>query len=314
MTDPDILVVTELDDPTADLVIAELHRRGIGVARFDTADFPSKVTATIRVGGAGHLEGRVTTPTRAVDLSTVRSVYWRRPTGYRFDHLDPQEATFAEAEARHGLTGSLTMLDCLYVNHPFHVRKADYKPAQLATASALGFTVPPTLITNDVDEARAFAAKHAPAVYKPLRGSGYSKDGQPRAVWVNEVDPDTFDESVAGTMHQFQARVDKVANVRVTVVGDRVFCVRIDAEHLDWRYDYDTNKYSPLDMPRWIERRLRAYLARFGLVFGCFDFCLDIDGDWVFLECNPNGQWGWMEPPTGLPFTAAFADLLERGQ
>ncbi|MGH3889570.1 MAG: hypothetical protein ACRDYA_24270 [Egibacteraceae bacterium] len=28
------------------------------------------------------------------------------------------------------------------------------------------------------------------------------------------------------------------------------------------------------------------------------------------LECNANGQFGWLEAETGLPITAAMADLL----
>jgi hypothetical protein len=30
------------------------------------------------------------------------------------------------------------------------------------------------------------------------------------------------------------------------------------------------------------------------------------------LECNPCGQWYWLEPETGLPMLSAVADLLER--
>ena len=30
------------------------------------------------------------------------------------------------------------------------------------------------------------------------------------------------------------------------------------------------------------------------------------------LECNPSGQWYWLELETGLPMCAALADLLER--
>lgn len=29
-------------------------------------------------------------------------------------------------------------------------------------------------------------------------------------------------------------------------------------------------------------------------------------------ECNPSGQWHWLEHETGLPMCAALADLLER--
>jgi len=88
--------------------------------------------------------------------------------------------------------------------------------------------------------------------------------------------------------------------------------VRIDADVLDWRSDYDHLSYRVVTPPPEVRRALHRYLRRFGLVFGAFDFALTGDG-WVFLECNPNGQWAWMEDPTGLPMTAAFADLLAEG-
>jgi hypothetical protein len=181
-------------------------------------------------------------------------------------------------------------------------------------AADLGFTVPPTLITNDPGEARAFAAEHGPIVYKPLRASSYRQDGQARTVWVTEVDPAELDESVAGTAHLFRAKVPAVGHLRVTAIGDRVFCVRIDCgDLLDWRYDYDALTYTVTELPPGVADLIAAYLKRFRLRFGCFDFALRPDGEAVFLECNPNGQWAWLEDETGLPMTAALADLLERG-
>ncbi|SCE19925.1 hypothetical protein GA0115240_142913 [Streptomyces sp. DvalAA-14] len=40
-----VLVVTRLDDPTADLVIGELHTRRLPVVRLDPGDFPAGVAA-----------------------------------------------------------------------------------------------------------------------------------------------------------------------------------------------------------------------------------------------------------------------------
>lgn len=31
------------------------------------------------------------------------------------------------------------------------------------------------------------------------------------------------------------------------------------------------------------------------------------------FECNPAGQYGWLEEALGLPITAALADLLANG-
>ncbi|MFC5183451.1 hypothetical protein [Actinomadura harenae] len=43
------------------------------------------------------------------------------------------------------------------------------------------------------------------------------------------------------------------------------------------------------------------YLKVFGLEFGCFDFGLTERDEPVFFECNPNGQWSWLEERTGAP-------------
>ena len=44
-----------------------------------------------------------------------------------------------------------------------------------------------------------------------------------------------------------------------------------------------------------------------GLNFAAFDFALDYDAQWHFLECNPNGQWLWLEVLTGLPTVETLA-------
>ncbi|MFD3875416.1 ATP-grasp ribosomal peptide maturase [Streptomyces sp. NPDC058623] len=311
--DGPVLVVTNLDDPTADLVIDELHGRGVPVVRFDSGDFPTTLSFTAHFTPHG-IQGSLTTPTRTADLARVRSMYYRRPSGFTFPHLDDQTARFAVTQARYGLGGVLAALpDCLYVNHPHHIGDAEFKPSGLAVAIDSGFRVPATLLTSDPNAAKQFIRQYQSVIYKPLATPLYrDENGVSCTVKVLEVTADEIDDSVAGTAHLFQHRVDKVADVRVTVIGDEVFCVRIDSDLLDWRTDYDALMYSVVEPPPGITEALSAYLTHFGLVFGAFDFALDGVGQWWFLECNPSGQWAWMEPETGLPMVAALADLLER--
>jgi hypothetical protein len=47
-----------------------------------------------------------------------------------------------------------------------------------------------------------------------------------------------------------------------------------------------------------------------GLVFGTVDMKIDASGDYHFLEVNAQGQFLWIEIETGLPLSAAMADLL----
>lgn len=309
-----VLVLTSLDDPTSDIVITELNRRGIAVVRLDPGDFLAGQVELAARYGPGALAGRIRTPSRSLELDDVRSVYYRRPSPYKApEGMEAQDGRFALAQARHGLDGVLASLNCRYVNHPWNIMRADHKPAQLAAAVKLGFQVQPTIVTNSLDEARIFAAEHGSVVYKPLRVTPYVVDGdRPGMVWVDVVDPDELDERIALTAHMFQVRTPgKVADIRVTVVGERIFAVRIDSPCLDFRQDYERLSYSLFNLPP--ANACRAYLSHFGLLFGAFDFGLRADGTLDWYECNPAGQWHWLEEETGLPMTTAVADLLECG-
>ncbi|MET7828933.1 MvdC/MvdD family ATP grasp protein [Streptomyces sp. NPDC005386] len=287
MSDPrPVLVVTALYDPTADVVSAELHDRGVTVVRLDSGDFPGSLSVEAEITSHG-VWGSISTPSRTADLAGIRSLYYRRPSGFAFRHLDEKDARFAVTQARYGLGGVLASLPgCLYVNHPHRIGDAEFKPSGLAAAVAARFDVPPTLITSSPAAARAFIKRHGPVIYKPLHNPVYLIDGASSVVKVADVSADEADDGVAGTAHLFQL--------------------------LDWRTDYSKLTYSVVQPPPGIEEALRGYMRHFGLVFGAFDFAVDHDQRWWFLECNPSGQWYWLESETGLPMRAALADLLER--
>ncbi|MBB1245828.1 ATP-grasp ribosomal peptide maturase [Streptomyces durbertensis] len=310
-----VLVVTEADDITADMVITALNRRRVPVVRFNPADIGADLTVSARFGICpAPVVGQMRTTSRTVDLTNVRSVYWRRPEWPAFPHLRCDDARFASAQVRYGLGGTLYALGGpLWVNHPLRNAAADYKPTQLAVAQQLGFAVPPTLVTNSADEARDFTSSHEQVIYKTLRWTPYERDGVLVTGWADPVTADEIDDSVCVTPHLFQARVDKSADVRVLIVGREVFAVRIDSDLLDWRKDYSALSYTVVKLPDRLEAALLAYLDYFGLASGSFDLAVDRAGNYWWLELNPNGQWGWLEPKTGLEMSAAFAELLMHG-
>jgi ATP-grasp ribosomal peptide maturase len=306
-----VLVVTGRDS-TADLVIEQLLKRDVTVARLDFVDFPDQLSVTARYD-ADNFSGVLETPSREIDLRSVTAVYYRRPNWPTFEGLPKQDARFAKDQFRFGIAGAIAALPgCLQVNHPRLQAAAEYKPAQLRVAGEMGFAVPPTIVTNRLDDARAFIASHGVVVYKPLWPTEYQAEGGLQTIWVRAVDPGDLDESLRGTAHLFQARVDKTADVRVTVVGDQIFCVRIDSPLTDWRERYDLiERYTVIEPPSGLDTLLRTYLDRFGLYYGCFDFGIDaLDETWWFYECNPAGEWGWLAHETPLPIAEAFADTL----
>lgn len=231
--------------------------------------------------------------------------------------LDGQERRFAASQSFWGAGGILASLPgAHYVNHPWSNRAAEYKPAQLSAAQHCGLSVPSTLITNDPAEAREFVSWQASSVvYKPLWNTPYKgTDGKSQQVWVREVRGHEITDAVATCPHLFQARVEKAFDVRVTAVGDKLFGTRIDSPDLDWRKRQALMRCAPIDVPEPVARAVVAYLDRFRLVFGAFDFAVTADGAWFFLECNPNGQWAWQPDSVTDSVAHAIADQLQKGQ
>ncbi len=116
------------------------------------------------------------------------------------------------------------------------------------------------------------------------------------------------------TAHQQQVWVNKRRECRVVVVGDRVFAVAIhagsEASHIDWRSDYPALSYQVVEPPDPVIEGVRGVMAQLGLVYGAFYFAVDQSDRWWFFEVNPGGVYGWLEYHTGVPITAALADLL----
>ncbi|MFC5183606.1 MvdC/MvdD family ATP grasp protein [Actinomadura harenae] len=294
-----VLVVTSLEDVTADLVIAALDGRGVPVVRADPADIGAGLGFAARIGGGVTAwDGVLRTTSRALGLGRVGSVYHRRPGPWRFDSLEPRVREFAIREARPACRGCWRTL---------------YKPARLQVAAELGFAVPATLITNEPAEAKSFAVDNAPVVYKTFRGVP-PEGGHAGAIWTQRIQAGDLDASIGVTAHLYQAEIDKAADVRITVVGHRVFATAITTPdgRLDWRAsDWDQLICEPFPVPADLRGLLRSHLDCFGLEFGCFDLALDHAGKLWFIEMNPNGQWGFL--PDFEAIADAFAALLQAG-
>jgi glutathione synthase/RimK-type ligase-like ATP-grasp enzyme len=114
----------------------------------------------------------------------------------------------------------------------------------------------------------------------------------------------------------FQEFVDAEADVRVTVVDGEIFAAEIDARgtrnELDWRVDTDRADIRAVEIPADLAARLLAMMAELRLCYGAFDLRRRRDGEHVFLEVNPAGQWLFVELRTGQPISEAVARSLCR--
>lgn len=309
-----IVVASHDDDDHAAAVLEHLHRSGAPVTMVDTGAFPQHSRLTQHFSG-GTRRTVLASAGAVFDLDATRVVWWRRPRPYGLDpQLEPGMVPFALSEAHEAMSGMWHSLDATWVNPPDLDEVAHHKPYQLAVAGDLGLPVPETLITNDPAQACAFVERWGPAqtVYKTFLASE-SHWRETRVLREEEVD---LLDHVALAPVIFQQRVQAVADLRVTVIGEDLFATEITKSpggyDLDYRVDLGRARFRPTALPPSVEDGLRRLLARLGLVYGAIDLLKAADGAYVFLEVNPAGEWRFVEERTGQPMTAAMAALLTR--
>lgn len=295
-----VLILTQPSDVTADSVVEELHRRGVPVFRCNPGDFPRglRLVAELDAGWTGNLH----LSDREVRLDEVGCAWYRRPTAFEFPKgLNTEERRWAQHEARRAVGGILAALP-RWLNHPCDIARSEYKPVQLQMARAVGLTVPPTLITNDAEAARRFAKEHGQIAYKPLSSAGISEEGRYKLVYANRLTEGDITDTVSATAHLFQKWVDKTYEVRLTVVDDVFFAVRIDAESdasaVDWRTDYDNLRYAIVDVPHSVRDHVHRLLDLLRLRFAALDFIVTPSGEWAFWKSTRTASSpGYRTPP-----------------
>jgi ATP-grasp ribosomal peptide maturase len=324
-----ILVLAQESDRTADGVVLGLVERGEPVVRVDLSWFPQRLTLDAEFRD-GAWRGSLRTEHHEVDLTAIRSVWVRSPTSFRLpEGLTAVEADYSRREAKLGLGGVLFALpDVFWVNRPDLAARAVYKPLQYSVASRAGLTVPPTLVTNSTSAVGRFAASVAGVVQKPLGTNLIFEDSQYKMGYTHLVtDVDLADlHGVHTTAHHLQEWAPKAAECRAVVVGEDIFCVAIHAgsaqSYVDYRADFESTTYEEIELPEQVLKGMRTFMAELGLVYGAFDLVLGAfredgsgqDPEQVsFLECNPGGQYQFLEATAGVGITDSLVDLLARG-
>ena len=318
-----VLIVTNKTDVTADLVVLEFQRRGTPYVRFNTEDFPQRVQVAWTLDTNG-VDGYMRFPRVELCLRDIKSVWYRRPSAPDIAESVRSSGfrNFARRESQEALSGLWRTLDCFWMSCPDAINYASYKPRQLQVASGLGFRVPITLISNSPDDAARFRSKHGQVIAKPLYSGDIEHENERMVVFTTPVT--TCDLAATKSIHLaptlFQEYIQKELELRVTIIGTQVFAASINSQNVvdalhDWRKaSPESLCFRSYELPRSVSEKCARLVASFGLTFGTIDMVKTPSGEYVFLELNPNGQWGWLENLTGDAYTRAIATLLERGR
>ncbi|HEY0554531.1 MAG TPA: hypothetical protein VGG20_09705 [Thermoanaerobaculia bacterium] len=318
-----VVVLTTPGDLQAFAVIESLRRRGLDPFVWFPADFPTHEKETISFSG-NQLDFTLKAGKREVRAFRADTVWFRRiGSNSDFSALHPADRMFGWAQCKAFREGSLQILfsEAFWVNPPATAWLADNKLYQHSLAVRLGLMTPPSLFTNDPTEIRSFVrSHHGEAIYKAFPAAAW-KNGEDlfacHTVRLTEADL-VADELLAVTPGIYQALVQKRYEVRLTMMGAQPFAVKIfsqDTEkgRLDWRRAYDEIRMEPTTLPASLIESCRLLMKRLNLVFGCFDFIVDLSGDYIFLEVNQQGQFLFVETYAEVPLLDAFTEFLIHG-
>ncbi|MET9239689.1 MvdC/MvdD family ATP grasp protein [Nonomuraea sp. NPDC003709] len=316
-----LLIISSPRDDSVHTVRPKLEERGVPLLWWDEAEYPGSSTLT-----TAFLDGRwrqtLTFQGETYDLSKVTAVWDRRPGKVAAPGVrEPSQRAFAEHVARIALAGAYDLMAGArwMPAPPPHVVAVDNKLLHLYRATELGFTVADTVVTNDPEAlAQLWNRAGGRVITKTLDYRPFFVDGEDRHLFTTVVPR----RRLAGRHRlrygpaMLQPNVPKAYELRVTVVGERVFAASIDSQasrmtEVDWRHLEDPKtRYAAYDLPRNVADGCVRLVAGLGLSFAALDFIVTPDGRYVFLELNVNGQWAFVEMLTGLPISDAIADWL----
>jgi MvdD family ATP-grasp ribosomal peptide maturase len=325
-----ILIITHSDDNDSVTRVADaIARKGGHTIRFDTDRYPTDVRLTAYYGSSvsgGDERLTLTNDEGEFDLREVTAIWHRR---LNFGAclpatLDNQLRHASLGETSAAAHGMLASLKAFRMDHLHHIRHAENKQLQLQVARELGLNTPRTLTTNDPAAVRDFARNcESGMVTKMLSSFAVYDEGRELVVFTNPVKPEDLEDLSGLSLcpATFQELLPKSLEIRVTVVGERVMSASLDskisarAAH-DWRRDgvRMIQDWRPYQLPLEIEDKIRRLMDYFSLNYGAIDIILTPDGQHVFLELNPSGEFFWLERTPGLPISDAIADLLLAGR
>ena len=307
-----ILVLTHGEDPHADSVCKYLSERGIGTFRVETERLSEAYKLTFN---SEFLTYNLSNGSKEIQIDDSWNIWNRRvmnPDVRKGLSKNIVDIIFDESEK--AWDGLLMSHRGKVVNRPQNHMYANNKIDQMKFVSEFGNSVliPDTLVTNDPKKAEKFYDKHKGNIcFKLHKGAIVESSEGYKIVYTNKVTKKQMKNADLISSHPclFQEYIEKEFEVRIVATDKNHDAIAIDSQNSEIsKIDY--RKYDFENVSRDVKNLCSEMLKYYGLHFGVFDFIKSKDGQDVFLELNPNGQWLWLELESGHNITKSVAENL----
>jgi hypothetical protein len=289
-----VLILSSMYDFSTDLVVQRLENNGDNFIRLnkeqlsDYEIFLDPINTILRVKGE-YVD---------VETSNVKSVWFRQPVFLRNTpgrSIDINEQ-LSLSQWNAFLRGLMVFDKAYWMNWPQATYAAESKPYQLMIAKKIGFSVPQTIISNslgfEILPSTKFIIKSMDTVLLKENDDCYF-------TYTSKANPENFTlDKTKQAPITFQEYIEDKLDIRVTIVGSKVYAVAIksngNAISDDWRtLKKEDLEYVDIELPVRIKKLCIEYVKLLGLNYGAIDFIKTKD-EYIFIEINPTGEWGWL--------------------
>jgi glutathione synthase/RimK-type ligase-like ATP-grasp enzyme len=263
------------------------------------------------------------------DIAKPRCVWCRRPSPPKIIDCLEADKEFINGQWRFFQKNifdlSDDVLNALWVNRPAAASYAESKLAQLRAARSAGLMIPETIISNSASHVNALIERWGRIVFKTFYPQSWHNESSGRtfsmsAVQLNRGD-DISEQSIEACPGIYQRYIEKSFDIRATVMGNKIFAVKImsanEGAYFDWRHHvYESSmRMEGFFVTAALEKTLHDVMSRLGIVFGCFDLVMGKNGELYFLEVNQAGQFLFLEQQMPeLHLLQAMTSMLKTGR
>lgn len=191
------------------------------------------------------------------------------------------------------------------------------KLMQLIHARKAGLQVADTIFTNDAAAIEQFyhqckgelVVKLHNALSRSMEGSGpFFPTTKLQAQDLERLDQLAYCPMI------FQQYIPKMYELRVVYADGAVFSSKVPNEHAgvtDWRtISQQRVAWEHYELPEEEQEKIHRMMQSLQLKFGAIDIIRNTDGAYVFLEVNPQGEWGMLQKYLHYPIGQTIANKL----
>lgn len=196
----------------------------------------------------------------------------------------------------------------------------------LEQASLVGLNIPDTMITSSKHELVKFLKAHGRVITKALSESLVCRSESINTcgalMYTEEITSDFINKLPRQFgVSLFQSLLEKQFDLRIFFLEKNFYSMAIFSQSntktaVDFRrYDYNkANRCVPFVLPKELEKKLGKLLKQMDIQSASIDMVYTRDDRFVFLEINPNGQFGMVSKPCKYYLEEKIADFLIRGE